>query len=183
MQRIGNSGFQPYKHRKNGKMKRDVLAFNRDEFVGRFSNCFRDGKLLAERAYDHAYAPVFDSAGVFIALRSQFRAAGSTEKLAILKAYTPLDPGVRAARIVSDESRSAGLGAMTADQQTRLLSLLASYAGKFGFGAIFVVRNYTTAELLASLEVRLASDNETEMLTTYREVERLAEIQVEACFS
>jgi len=153
-------------------------------FVQKFGQCFRNGALLAERAFDGELGPVNDSAyGLFFALRTQFRAASAAEKFEVLKGYTPLDPRILAARIVADESQSVSLDVMTDGQQKRLLELLGIYETKFGFGAIFVVRNYTTASLLASLEARLETDSETELAVTYGEVERLAEIQVEARFA
>lgn len=156
---------------------------DRADFVEAFANCFRGGAVLAERAFDTAPSVVVDCVSVFSALRAQFRAATDVEKMEMLKAYTPLDPGIIAARIVADESQSDGLRAMTADQQRRLIELLVRYAEKFGFDAIFVVRDYTTSDLLASLEARLVADFEAEMMTVYYEVERLAEIQVEAYFA
>lgn len=101
----------------------------------------------------------------------------------MLKGYTPLDPRIEAAKVVADESQSASLDVMTADQKGRLLELLGAYVEKFGFDAIFVVRNYTTAQLQAALEARIHTDRQTELAVTYGEVELLAEIQVEARFA
>lgn len=153
-------------------------------FIEKFGNCFRNGSWIAERAFEGELGPVNDSAyGLFFALRTQFRAGSDAERFDVLRAYTPLDPRIEAARIVADEKDAVSLDAMTAHQKARLLELLASYTEKFGLDAIFVVRNYTTASLLASLEARLQTDRETELAVTYGEVERLAEIQVEALFA
>lgn len=155
--------------------------FDRAEFVEAFGSCVRGGSVVAGRAFDSA-PTASDSVSVFNALRAAFRATSDAEKLEMLKVYTPLDPGTRAARIVEDESQSDSLRAMTAAQQSRLLELLAAYREKFGFDVIFVVRNYTTAELLASLETRFTDDVQTELQTTYHEIELLAEILVKAYF-
>lgn len=153
-------------------------------FIGTFGQCFRNGELLAERAFAGELGPVNDNAyGLFFALRTQFRAASDAERFEVLRGYTPLDPRIQAARIVGDEKDANSLDAMTAYQQKKLLELLGAYVEKFGFDAIFVVRNYTTASLLASLEARMLTDPGTEMAVTYSEVERLAEIQVEARFA
>jgi 2-oxo-4-hydroxy-4-carboxy--5-ureidoimidazoline (OHCU) decarboxylase len=72
---------------------------------------------------------------------------------------------------------------MTSHQKIRLLELLKVYSGKFGFDAIFCVRNYATGQLLAALEQRLETDRATELAVTYAEVEALAEILVEKCFA
>ncbi|WP_448955799.1 2-oxo-4-hydroxy-4-carboxy-5-ureidoimidazoline decarboxylase [Labrys neptuniae] len=154
---------------------------DQDGFVSAFGNCFRGGAALAARAFETGVT--IERVAVLTALKAQFRACTSAEKLEMLKAYTPLDPGVRAARIVADENQSDGLRAMTAAQQRRLLELLAVYTEKFGFDAIFVVRNYTTSQLLRALEARSATDLEGELQATYDEVEQLAEIQISAYFS
>lgn len=158
-------------------------VFDRAGFIEAFGFSFRNGAALAGRAFDGAAAPLVDTQSVFEALRKEFRAASDAERLDMLKAYTPLDPGVKRAQIVESEAQSDGLRAMTTCQQARLLELLARYVEKFGFDAIFVVRNYTTASLLASLEARILDSHETELATTCREVETLAEIHVRSRFS
>lgn len=171
---------------KDGQAKAGTIApvkLDRAGFVEAFGSCFRGGEILAERAFDSAPDMAIDSESVLSALLAQFRAAADGEKLTMLKVYTPLDPGTRAARIVSDESQSDGLRAMTAAQQRRLLDLLPVYKDKFGFDVIFVVRNYTTSELLAGLEARIADDLKSQLLITYGEVEQLAEIRVKEYFA
>lgn len=157
--------------------------FDRAGFIDIFGASFRNGAFLAERAFDGAKAPLVDAGSIFAALREQFYAASDAERLSVLKAYTPLNPGIKAAQIVMHDRQSSGLRAMTARQQARLLELLARYVRKFGYDAIFVVRNYTTASLLAALETRLLDELGAELHTTYKEVELLAEIHVKARFS
>lgn len=171
---------------KDGQAKAGTTApvrLDRAGFVEAFGGCFRNGEILAERAFDSAPDMALDSESVLSSLLTQFRAATDGEKLGILKVYMPLDPGTKAARIVSDESQSDGLRAMTAAQQRRLLDLLPVYKEKFGFDVIFVVRNYTTSELLTGLEARIADNLESQILITYGEVEQLAEIRVKEYFA
>jgi urate oxidase len=153
-------------------------GLDRADFMEAFGTCFRNGAFLAGRAYDRATMPLEAPDSVYTALRDQFRAATHAERLKILKGYTPLDPAIKSAQIVESEEQSSGLRAMTASQQARLLDLLPRYAAKFGFDAIFVVRNYSTASLLASLEKRILDSYETELRTTCGEVEQLAGILV-----
>ncbi|MEO5322964.1 2-oxo-4-hydroxy-4-carboxy-5-ureidoimidazoline decarboxylase [Mesorhizobium sp. CC13] len=156
----------------------------RQAFLETFSNCFRNGTTLAGRAFDKGLDCDADtSRGLFEILRAEFRAASETEKFEVLKGYTPLDPRIEAAKVVADESQAASLDAMTEYQKGRLLELLGAYVEKFGFDAIFVVRSYTTAQLLAALEARIHNDRQTELAVTYGEVELLAEIQVVARFA
>ncbi|KQV41394.1 MULTISPECIES: 2-oxo-4-hydroxy-4-carboxy-5-ureidoimidazoline decarboxylase [unclassified Rhizobium] len=157
-------------------------AFDRVGFVEAFGTCFRNGDSIAGRAFDAAVVPLEDAGSIFAALRDQFRAASDTERMEVLKAYTPLDPAVKTAEIVADESQSSGLRAMTAGQQARLLELLSRYTEKFGFDVIFAVRKYTTASLIASFEKRILDSYEAELKSTFAEVEQLAEILVKARF-
>jgi urate oxidase len=153
-------------------------------FVARFGGIFRNGEWIAERAFEGELGPVNDTPyGLFFALRTQLRAGSDAERLNVLKGYTDLNKRIEAARIVDDESQAESLDAMTAGQKTRLLELLDLYAEKFGFGVIFAVRDYTTASLLASFETRAASDRDTELAATYREIERLGQILVDAAFA
>jgi urate oxidase len=153
-------------------------------FTAKFGGVFRNGQFLAERAFDGELGPVNDTPyGLFFVLRTQFRAATEAERRHVLSAYTPLDPRIEAAGIVTSETESKSLDLMTERQKRRLLELLDLYTQKFGFGAIFAVRDYTTASLLASLEERYVTDHETEMAATWREIERLAEIQVNLAFA
>lgn len=157
--------------------------FDRAGFIEAFGACFRGGTLIAGRAFDNAKTPLTDADSVSNALRDAFRAATDAERMDMLKAYTPLDPAVKAVEIVADESQSSGLRAMTAGQQAKLLKLLSRYTEKFGFDVIFAVRKYTTASLIAAFEQRIEDSYETELQTTYAEVETLAEILVKAHFA
>jgi len=153
-------------------------------FVERFGGIFRNGTWIAERAWEGELSAANDSPyGLFFALRTQFRAGSDAERLDVLKGYTELNNRIKAARIVDHESQAESLDAMTAQQQSRMLDLLDRYVEKFGFGVIFAVRDYTTASLLAALEARTASTREEEMPVTFREVERLGQLQVEAAFA
>lgn len=157
---------------------------SKTEFLEKFGDCFRNGEAITERAFESELGPANDSPyGLFFALRCQFRAASLEEKKHILKAYTRLDDKIADAEIVADEKDARRIDAMTAKQQHRLLELLQAYKQKFGFDAIFVVRHYTTATLLAGLEERLLTDLATELAVTYREVEALAQIQVNERFA
>ena len=158
------------------------VDFDRAGFIEAFGNSFRNGASLAGRAFDRAKTPLRSPEAVFSALRDEFRALGDAGELEVLKAYTPLNPGVQAAEIVAEDPNKPGLRILTAGQQQRLLELLPRYTEKFGFDVIFVVRNYTTASLIASLEARIEDDIETELATTRREVELLAEIHVRSKF-
>ncbi|MFD1940851.1 allantoinase PuuE [Paradevosia shaoguanensis] len=153
-------------------------------FMARFGGIFRNGQWIAERAWDGELGPANDSPyGLFFALRTQFRSGTDDERVNVLKGYTELNNRISAARIVEDEAQAQSLDVMTARQQSRMLELLDAYVAKFGFGVIFAVRDYTTASLLASLEARTASTRDEELPVAYREVERLAQLQVEAAFA
>ena len=160
-----------------------LQTFDRAGFIEAFGNSFRNGATLAARVFDGAMAPLDGPEAVFSALRAEFRALDAAGRMDVLKAYTPLNPGVKAAEIVAEDPQIPGLRILTASQQQRLLELLPRYTEKFGFDAIFVVPNYTTGTLITTLEARLQDDMETELATTYREVEQLAENHIRTRFS
>jgi len=160
------------------------LALSREAFVEAFGGCVRLGTELAGRAYDIlSRGGAYTANDVFPALWAQFERLTRDEKMPILEAYTPLDARIEAASIVADPALSKSLDVMTQEQKTKLLSLLPEYGRKFGYGAIFVVRNYSTAGLLAALEERFQNDAEHEMAITCGEVARLVEIQVAAAIA
>jgi urate oxidase len=153
-------------------------------FVETFGSIYEHSPWIAERAWEAELAPVNDTAtGLAFALRCQFRGANEGERQAVIGAYSSLDGRIKAARLIDDPKGAESLDVMTASQQQQLLELLAAYQQRFGYGAVFVVRDYGTADLLQTLAARLRNDPETELAVASREVERLALLRVEAAFA
>lgn len=156
---------------------------SRAEFVAAFGHVFRNGAWISEQAWDAELTAANDTPeGVFAALRAQFRAASDAQRLDVIRGSTPLELRVNVARIVDDPRDSELVDVLTAAQQARLLELFEAYRGKFGFDVIFLVRNYTTASLLRSLEERLGYDYDRELALTLAEVEALAQMYIGMVF-
>jgi len=160
------------------------LKLSRQAFIETFGACFRNGADLAGRAYDAlSRRGHYTSNDIFPVLCTEFERLSSAERMPILQAYTPLDARIEAAAIVAEPGLSRSLDVMTEGQKAKLLRLLGEYCRKFGYGAIFVVRNYSTASLLSALDERFQNDAGREMMIACGEVERLAEIQIAAAIA
>ena len=133
-------------------------------------------------------APANDSAfGIHAALRTQFRLASRDERLGVLKAHPDLAGKLAMARRLTDESNaeqaSAGLDALTDAERETFTALNTRYTEKFGFPFIIAVRDNTKASILDAFERRIANDRETEFLTACAQVERIAQLRIEALYA
>ena len=156
-----------------------------DDFAQLFGNVFENSEWLAERAYKREMGPVHDNAtGLHALLCQVFRAASADERLTVLNAHPDLAGKLAAARRLTAESEaeqaSAGLDALTDAERETFGTLNRAYVEKFGFPFIIAVRDNTKAQIMAAMEMRLASDRETEFATACRQVERIAELRIRA---
>src|SRR6185437_13504109 len=143
---------------------------------------------IAERAFDGELGPANDTAlGLYVALRSQFRAASEAEQLAVLRAHPDLAGKLAAARRLTEastaEQASAGLDVLSDAERERFTHLNSAYVQKFNFPFIIAVRDHSKAEILAAFERRLGNSWETEVITAGRQVERIAQLRLEAMLS
>ena len=160
-------------------------TMDRESFVSTFGSIFEHSAWIAERAFDGELAPANDTAtGLHFALRTQFRLASDAERLAVLKAHPDLAGKLAAAKRLTAESTaeqaSAGLDALTDAERQRFTELNDAYVAKFGFPFIIAVRDHDKAGILAAFEARLANDRDTEFRTACRQVERIAELRLQA---
>lgn len=158
---------------------------DRDAFIARFGSIYEHSPWIAERAWDGEMGPANDTAlGLAFALRCQFRMASNEERLGVLRAHPDLAGKLAAAkRLTADstaEQASAGLDALTDEERARFTTLNAAYTEKFGFPFIIAVRDNTKATILAAFEQRLANSAEQEFATACAQVERIAQLRLEA---
>jgi len=157
----------------------------KDDFVARFGSIYEHSPWIAERAWEAEMGPANDTAlGLAFALRCQFRMASPEERLGVLRAHPDLAGKLAAAkRLTADstaEQASAGLDALTDAERARFTALNAAYTEKFGFPFIIAVRDNTKASILAAFEKRLANSAEQEFATACAQVERIAQLRLEA---
>jgi len=157
----------------------------KDDFVARFGSIYEHSPWIAERAWEAEMGPANDTAlGLAFALRCQFRMASPEERLGVLRAHPDLAGKLAAAkRLTADstaEQASAGLDALTDAERARFTALNAAYTEKFGFPFIIAVRDNTKASILAAFEKRLANSAEQEFAAACAQVERIAQLRLEA---
>ncbi|WP_323015061.1 allantoinase PuuE [Devosia sp.] len=158
---------------------------DRETFVARFGSIYEHSPWIAERAWEAEMGPASDSAlGLGFALLCQFRMASETERLGVLRAHPDLAGKLAAARRLTAESTaeqaSAGLDALTDAERARFTELNAAYVEKFGFPFIIAVRDNTKASILAAFETRIANDAREEFAAACAQVERIAQLRLNA---
>ncbi len=154
----------------------------------RFGGIFEHSPWIAERAYELELGPAHDSAGgLHNALARIFRSASENERLAVLTAHPDLAGKLAQARRLTAESTaeqaSAGLDALTDEERETFTQLNTAYTQKFGFPFIIAVRDNTKASILDAFEKRIQNNRATEFATACAQVERIAQLRIEALFA
>ncbi len=162
-------------------------TMSRAAFVETFGGIFEHSPWIAERAFDGELGPAHDTAvGLHRALLVQFRRADETARLDVLRAHPDLAGKLASARRLTRESAreqaSAGLDAMSDEEERRFQTLNARYVDKFGFPFILAVSGMQRDEVLAQFEARLDNDRAEEFATACAQVERIARLRLEALF-
>ncbi|WP_068118266.1 allantoinase PuuE [Tropicimonas marinistellae] len=158
---------------------------DKDSFVAQFGGVFEHSPWIAERAFDLELGPAHDTAiGVHSALARAFRSASDEERTGVLRAHPDLAGKLaQAKRLTADstaEQASAGLDALTDSERDTFTRLNTGYTEKFGFPFIIAVRDHDKAGILAAFERRLAHDAAAEFAEACRQVERIAELRLQA---
>lgn len=159
-----------------------------ETFMATFGGVFEHSPFIAQRAFEAELGPANDTAlGIHFALRNQFRMASEDERLNVLRAHPDLAGKLAAARRLTEESTaeqaSAGLDAITDAERENFTNLNTRYVEKFGFPFIIAVRDNTKASILDAFEKRIENDRATEFATACAQVERIAQLRIEALFA
>ena len=159
-----------------------------ESFMATFGGVFEHSPFIAQRAWEAELGPANDSPlGIHFALRNQFRMATDDERLGVLNAHPDLAGKLAAAkRLTADstsEQASAGLNALTDEERETFTELNIRYVEKFGFPFIIAVRDNTKASILEAFKTRIANDRATEFATACAQVERIAQLRIEALFA
>ena len=158
---------------------------SRTEFVAAFGGIFEHSSWVAERAHGLELGPAHDSTlGVHAALVHAFRAASTEERLGVLRAHPDLAGKLAQVRQLTAESTaeqaSAGLDALTEAERAAFTDLNGTYTARFGFPFIIAVRDHDKAGILAAFRRRLEHTREEEIAEACRQVERIAELRLQA---
>ncbi len=160
-------------------------AMDRDSFVAAYGSIYEHSPWVAERAHALELGAAHDSAtGLANVMARAFRAATDAERLAVLRAHPDLAGKLAAAKRLTPESTheqaSAGLDALTDAERTTFQQMNTAYVEKHGFPFIIAVRDNTKASILAAFHTRLNNDTATEFVTACKQVERIAELRLQA---
>ena len=155
------------------------------DFTARFGGIFEHSPWIAERAWNLELGPAHDrAAGLHNALARVFRTAARADRLAVLQAHPDLAGKLAAARRLTDHSAAeqagAGLDALTDAERAEFERLNTAYVARHGFPFIIAVRDHDKAGILAAFQRRLAHDTDTEFAAACAQVERIAELRLQA---
>jgi N-carbamoyl-L-amino-acid hydrolase len=151
-------------------------SISAQDFVAALASIFEHSPWVPERV-----APLRPFTGA-IALHKAMCAAvlqaDETLQLALIRAHPEL-AGRAALRgdvtsASTSEQKGAGLSALTQSQLTRLQSLNAEYAGRFGIPFVLAVKGHTPESVLAGLAERITHDAHQERSVALQEICRIA---------
>jgi len=163
-------------------------ALSREAFVAAYGDIIEDSPWVAERAWQLELGPTHDGAkGLHSALVRAFRNASEEERLGVLNAHPDLAGKLAQAKRLTEasaaEQASVGLDALTDGEKAELEALNAAYVTRFGFPFIIAVRDHDKASILSTFKRRLDNEKSAEFAEACRQVERIAELRIEALFA
>jgi len=174
-------------------------SIEKNAFVARYGGVYEHSPWVAERTLERDAVPEVLSEGrgpagtlrsadeataLAAALADTLAAAGVEEKRALILAHPDLVGRAALAGDLTDESTteqsSAGLDSCTPEELERFRSLNTAYRERFGFPFIMAVRGARKQAILAGFESRIDNDPDTEFVTALREIDRIAQLRLEA---
>jgi len=146
------------------------------DFVAALASIFEHSPWVPERVA--ALRPFAGVIALHEAMSAAVLQAEETLQLALIRAHPEL-AGRAALRgevtsASTSEQKGAGLSALTQSQLTRLQSLNAEYADRFGFPFVLAVKGHTPDSVIATLAERVTHDAQQESGVALREICRIA---------
>ncbi|WP_179403848.1 2-oxo-4-hydroxy-4-carboxy-5-ureidoimidazoline decarboxylase [Burkholderia guangdongensis] len=142
-----------------------VNALDHAAFVSAFGSVFEHFPQAAERAW--AQQPFASIGALHDAMMNVIRQLDERDRRDFLNLHPLLSAAnVRAGTMTADsnaEQKSAGLDAMSAQQEAALDRLNAAYLERHGFPFIICVRHYTREGIFASFERRIGRGTQQEL--------------------
>ena len=142
-----------------------INAMQRDQFIQALGDIFEHSPDVAEDAWGARPFPSVDA--LHDAMMDSIRARDVEERKAFFDRHPELSAeavqrgGLTAASI--DEQSSAGLDALSQQEETHLQQMNRQYRERHGFPFIICVRHYTKAGIFFELENRVARDTAFEL--------------------
>ena len=142
-----------------------VNALDHTAFVGAFASVFEHFPQAAEGAWTGR--PFASPAALHEAMMDVVRKLDNQGQRAFLNLHPVLSgANIRAGTMTADsnaEQKSAGLDAMSIEDELTLDKLNAAYLQRHGFPFIICVRHYTREGIFSALERRIGRDTEQEL--------------------
>ncbi|SMG26761.1 2-oxo-4-hydroxy-4-carboxy-5-ureidoimidazoline decarboxylase [Paraburkholderia susongensis] len=142
-----------------------INAMGRDQFIQMLGDIFEHSPDVAEDAWQAR--PFRSVDALHEAMMSSIRARDVAARKAFFDRHPELSAqairhgGLTAASV--DEQSSAGLHALSQEEEARLQQMNRQYRERHGFPFIICVRHYTKAGIFFELETRVACDTEFEL--------------------
>jgi 2-oxo-4-hydroxy-4-carboxy-5-ureidoimidazoline decarboxylase len=157
-----------------------VNALSAAEFHTRFAPVFEHAPWVA--AGTAAKRPFASQAALHAAMCAVVDAAGTDEKLALVRGHPELAGKAAIDRTLTAESAGeqagAGLDRLTPAEFARFHELNAAYRTRFGFPFIVAVRGIDKAAILAAFERRLANSPEAEFAEALAQIGRITALRL-----
>ena len=147
-------------------------GLRRAAFADRFGGIYERSPWVAERTFDAGAPPPFlsepgrDPAG-------ELRSLAEARELGETLAGSLTDESTA-------EQASAGPDRCSAEELERFQRANAAYRERFGFPFVMAVRGAARAEVLTAFERRLGNDRGTELRTALAEIDRIAQLRLDA---
>ncbi len=158
-----------------------INAMTPQALLGALGGVFEHSPWIAEGAL--AARPFASVTALHEAMVSTVKRAPRERQLALLNAHPELaGKEAQAGALTSSstaEQASAGLSALSREENQVLARWNRAYRKKFGFPFIIAVRQHSKASIFSELERRLANDVETELDTCLEQVFLITRLRLE----
>lgn len=158
----------------------EINAWDRSAFTAKFAHLFEHSPWVAEAAWERR--PFRDAAHLHAELCAAMRAAPRPRQLALIQAHPDLAGRLAQQQKLTAESTreqaSAGLDALSAEEQARFQKLNDDYRARFGFPFIICARLNAKEAILAAMQARSGNSAEREFQIALGEIEKIARIRM-----
>lgn len=157
-------------------------ALDRAAFTAQLGGIFEHSPWVAERAWPQRPFASLDA--LHAAMSAVVAQASSAEQLTLIRAHPELAGKAALRGELTDDSRreqhGAGLDQCSAEEYARLHQLNSDYSTKFGFPFIIAVRGHDRSSIIAQMAARLGNTRAAELAEALRQIERIAQIRLQA---